>query len=62
MRLVTFTQGNGIQRIGTVVDQDQTIVILQKGAEAKNGAPSPVFADMLAFLQGGAAAQDQDYC
>jgi 2-keto-4-pentenoate hydratase/2-oxohepta-3-ene-1,7-dioic acid hydratase in catechol pathway len=41
------------------VDNDQSIVILQAGAEAMTGASSPFFADMLAFLHGGTAARDE---
>jgi 2-keto-4-pentenoate hydratase/2-oxohepta-3-ene-1,7-dioic acid hydratase in catechol pathway len=59
MKLITFIQKDDVQRIGAMVDSDRTIVILQIGAETMTGEPSPFFADMLAFLRGGAVARDQ---
>jgi 2-keto-4-pentenoate hydratase/2-oxohepta-3-ene-1,7-dioic acid hydratase in catechol pathway len=59
MKLVTFRQEDKAQCIGVLGNGDQPIVILQNGAIAANGEPSPFFTDMLAFLRGGAAARDQ---
>jgi len=58
MKLVTFKQDD-VQYIGTLVNSGQSIVILQKGAEAISGEPSLFFTDMLAFLNGGSAARDR---
>jgi len=55
---VTFDQKDDRPRIGALVDDGRTIVILQAGAEAMSGATSLFFTDMLAFLNGGAAARD----
>jgi hypothetical protein len=59
VKLVTFTQKDDVQYIGALANGDQSIVILQNGAQAMSGEPSPYFADMLAFLRGGPAARDQ---
>jgi 2-keto-4-pentenoate hydratase/2-oxohepta-3-ene-1,7-dioic acid hydratase in catechol pathway len=59
MKLVTFMQKDDMQDIGVLVNNDQSIVILQNGTKAVRGEPSPYFTDMLAFLRGGSAAQDQ---
>lgn len=59
MKLVTFKQKDNRQYIGVLDDSAQTIVILQNGAKAVSGEPSPFFTDMLAFLRGGSAARDQ---
>ena len=58
MKLVTFYKKDGRQQIGAMADDGRTIVILQAGAAAMTGAPSPFFTDMLAFLNGGTAARD----
>ena len=58
MKLVTFIQKDDVRHIGALVNNDRTIVILQKGAKEVNGEPSPFFTDMLAFLRGGSAARD----
>jgi len=59
MKLVTFDQKDDLPKIGAMADDGRTIVILQAGATAMTGAPSPFFTDMLAFLNGGPAARDQ---
>ena len=59
MKLVTFVQNDDMQHIGVLANKDQSIVILQNGAKAVRGEPSPNFTDMLAFLRGGPVARDQ---
>ena len=59
MKLVTFERGDATQHIGALTDGGSTISVLQAGARAMDGAPSPFLADMLAFLRGGAQAHDK---
>jgi 2-keto-4-pentenoate hydratase/2-oxohepta-3-ene-1,7-dioic acid hydratase in catechol pathway len=64
MKLITYVAHGGGQHIGALaegdyVHGDHSVVNLQAGAEAKDGAPSPLFADMLAFLRGGIQAREQ---
>jgi 2-keto-4-pentenoate hydratase/2-oxohepta-3-ene-1,7-dioic acid hydratase in catechol pathway len=59
VKLVTFERGDGTQHIGALTDGGSTIAVLQAGARAMDGAPSPFLADMLAFLRGGAQARDK---
>ena len=59
MRLVTFVDREGSQAIGALTEGDSTIVVLQAGARALDGEPSPHFDSMLAFLRGGAQARDR---
>lgn len=59
MKLVTFMQKDDMQHIGALVNNDQSIVLLQNGTKAVRGEPSPYFTDMLAFLRGGSEARDQ---
>jgi 2-keto-4-pentenoate hydratase/2-oxohepta-3-ene-1,7-dioic acid hydratase in catechol pathway len=59
MKLITFARADTTQHIGALVDGGRTIVVLQAGAFAMDGAPSPLFTDMLAFLRGGVAARDK---
>lgn len=59
MKLVTFDRKDDIQQIGALTEDGRTIVMLQAGTEAMTGKPSPYFTNMIAFLQGGAAARDQ---
>jgi 2-keto-4-pentenoate hydratase/2-oxohepta-3-ene-1,7-dioic acid hydratase in catechol pathway len=56
MRLVTFLDSKGEERIGALTEDGQTVFALQAGARAKYGAPSPFFTSMLAFLEGGPEA------
>jgi 2-keto-4-pentenoate hydratase/2-oxohepta-3-ene-1,7-dioic acid hydratase in catechol pathway len=58
MRLVTFIDRQGTTGIGALVDEDRKIAALQAGASARDGAESPHFASMLAFLEGGLEARD----
>ncbi len=57
MKLVTFSHNTLGQQIGALDDENR-IVLLQKGAVALNGVDSPFFIDMLAFLRGRTAARD----
>ena len=59
MKLVTFQQEDDRQQIGALTGGDSSIVILQAGLELMDGAPSPFFTDMLAFLRNGAAAREK---
>ena len=59
MKLIPFARADTTQHIGALVDGGRTIVVLQAGAFAMDGAPSPLFTDMLAFLRGGIAARDK---
>nr|VFK32325.1 MAG: Fumarylacetoacetate (FAA) hydrolase family protein [Candidatus Kentron sp. MB]VFK75831.1 MAG: Fumarylacetoacetate (FAA) hydrolase family protein [Candidatus Kentron sp. MB] len=61
MKLVTFVEKNdaqGAQRIGAL-DDNRNIAVLQAGAMAMEGTPSPFFTDMLAFLRGDVAAREK---
>ncbi len=58
MKLITFLHNSYGQQIGAL-DGNGRIIILQKGVEALDGAASPFFTDMLAFLRGGTAARDK---
>lgn len=59
MKLLTFASEDAAQHIGTLTDDNGTIAVLQAGARAMDGAPSPFFTDMLAFLQGGTQAREK---
>ena len=59
MKLVTFQQEDDRQQIGALTSGDSSIVILQAGLELMDGAPSPFFTDMLAFLKNGTAAREK---
>lgn len=53
MKLVTFQTNNRPPQIGALINEGSTIAVLQAGASALDGKPSPFFHDMLSFLQGG---------
>ncbi|MCG8558807.1 MAG: fumarylacetoacetate hydrolase family protein [Hyphomicrobiales bacterium] len=55
MKLTTFIGPEGTRQIGALVEDDQ-LVMLQAGAIALEGTPTPHFHSMLSFLRGGAAA------
>ena len=59
MKLVTFAQQGMPPQIGVLIDQDQTIAVLQDGARARSGLPNAYFSDMLAFLSGGLPAREE---
>ncbi len=59
MRLVTFLDEAGAERIGALADGDKTIIALQAGALAKDNTASPYFESMLAFLEGGLQAREK---
>jgi 2-keto-4-pentenoate hydratase/2-oxohepta-3-ene-1,7-dioic acid hydratase in catechol pathway len=59
MKLVTFDQKDDLPKIGALTDDGRNIIVLQAGAAAMTGAPSPFFTDMLAFLNGGPEAREQ---
>ncbi len=59
MRLVTYADENGTERIGALAGEGREIVALQAGAISRDNAPSPCFENMLAFLEGGARAREK---
>ncbi|MFD2274411.1 hypothetical protein ACFS07_34295 [Undibacterium arcticum] len=57
MKLATFLNADGQQRIGSVNVEDQTILDLQSAHEQENGqSASPWLNSMLALIDGGVAA------
>ena len=65
MRLITFrkksrerVQENSGEEIGVLADGNTNVVRLQAAAELRRGQLHPQFANMLAFLEGGAAARE----
>ena len=61
MKLLTFVPGSdrlAVPLLGVLIDDDHTVVNLQAGIQVMAGAPEPFFADMLAFLDAGEAAQE----
>lgn len=58
MKLVTFLPQDNTAQIGVLIDEAQTIAVLDEGSRARDGQSSPHFADMLAFLRGGMAARE----
>ncbi|VFN05023.1 MAG: Fumarylacetoacetate (FAA) hydrolase family protein [Candidatus Kentron sp. G] len=59
MKLVTFSKENGMEYIGALIDDERNIAVLQVGVLLMDDSSSPFFTDMLAFLQGDAAARDK---
>lgn len=57
MRLITFRH-QGLQEIGALTEADRKVVRLQAAEQLRSGQPHAHLADMLAFLQGGAAARE----
>lgn len=57
MKLATLIGPDGLQQIGALIDNDTGIALLQDGAIALEGAPSPHFVSMLDWLHGGPEAQ-----
>lgn len=55
MKLATVER-NGCRRIGVVLEEDATLLDLATAHQAATGAVSPYFVDMLALIDGGAAA------
>lgn len=58
MKLITFLHGDHDPQIGALAGNGR-VVNLQKSAQTIDGADSPHFVDMLAFLRGGAAAREK---
>lgn len=61
MKLATVIGPDGLPQIGALINNDKTIALLQAGHIALDGAPSPHFANMIAFLRAGAEAQYKAY-
>src|SRR5512136_2798914 len=59
MRLVTFLDEAGVERIGALTDHGGTIVKLQAGALARDNVESPHFRNMLSFLEAGLPAREE---
>lgn len=53
MKLTTVIGPDGLPQIGTLIDDDSAVALLQDGAVAYEGARSPHFVSMLDWLQGG---------
>jgi 2-keto-4-pentenoate hydratase/2-oxohepta-3-ene-1,7-dioic acid hydratase in catechol pathway len=62
LKLVTFLTPSAIfPKIGALIDEGQSIVVLEHVAEIKGINSAPVFRDMLSFLSGADAALDVAY-
>jgi 2-keto-4-pentenoate hydratase/2-oxohepta-3-ene-1,7-dioic acid hydratase in catechol pathway len=61
VKLATVIGPDGLPQIGVLIHEDKSIALLQAGLVALEGAPSPHFTNMLAFLQDGAEAQYKAY-
>jgi 2-keto-4-pentenoate hydratase/2-oxohepta-3-ene-1,7-dioic acid hydratase in catechol pathway len=61
VKLATVIGPDGLPQIGVLIHEDKSIALLQAGLVALEGAPSPHFTNMLAFLQNGAEAQYKAY-
>lgn len=61
MKLATVIGPDGLPQIGALIDNNKSIALLQAGLVALEGAPSPSFTNMIAFLQAGAEAQYKAY-
>jgi len=57
VKLATIIGPDGLPQIGALIDNDKSVALLQAGLVALDGAPSPYFTSMVAFLQAGAEAQ-----
>jgi 2-keto-4-pentenoate hydratase/2-oxohepta-3-ene-1,7-dioic acid hydratase in catechol pathway len=58
MKLATYRNKAGQERVGAVVGGDRNIVDLAAATKTLAGASSPHFANMLALIEGGEAALD----
>lgn len=61
MKLATVIGPDGLPQIGALFDGDKSVALLQAGLVALEGAPTPYFVSMLAFLKAGAEAQYKAY-
>jgi len=59
MKLVTFQDGAGADRLGALVADGSKIVDLQAAQETAQGRPDPAFASMLALIEAGDAALER---
>lgn len=57
MKLTTVIGPDGLPQVGALFDKDRAVALLQAGAVDLEGTPSPYFASMLAWLQGGPEAR-----
>ncbi|MFJ3483184.1 fumarylacetoacetate hydrolase family protein [Pseudomonas sp. NPDC090202] len=56
MRLVTFTQGDGIERAGALIDNDHLVVDLQAAHRQVQGSENAALSSVLKLVEGGAEA------
>ncbi|SDG56799.1 fumarylacetoacetate hydrolase family protein [Pseudomonas abietaniphila] len=56
MRLVTFTQDDGIERAGALIDNDQVVVDLQAAHRQVQGGESAALSSVLKLVEGGEQA------
>lgn len=56
MRLVTFTQADGVERAGAFLDNDQVVVDLQAAHRAIQGGDSAALSSVLKLVEGGEPA------
>jgi 2-keto-4-pentenoate hydratase/2-oxohepta-3-ene-1,7-dioic acid hydratase in catechol pathway len=56
MRLVTYTNADGLPRAGALIDQDQVVLDLQHAAEHERGSGGPAFGSVLALIEAGEGA------
>jgi hypothetical protein len=59
VKLVTFTDYSGAQRIGSVLDDLKSVADFRAGAEALWGRTTPEFESMLSLIHGGTEARAQ---
>jgi 2-keto-4-pentenoate hydratase/2-oxohepta-3-ene-1,7-dioic acid hydratase in catechol pathway len=56
VRLVTFVGGGAEQRLGVLVDNDATVIDLQRANVAAHGSPRPELASVLSLIEAGEEA------
>ncbi len=59
LRLATVIAPGGLPQLGALIHDDTAIALLQSGATAMDGAPSPYFTSMLEWLRGGPEARQK---
>jgi len=57
LKLATVIGPEGLPQVGAIVDNDQSVALLQAGSVALDKAPNPHFVSMLAYLRGGDEAR-----
>lgn len=59
MRLVTYSEADGRQRAGALIDGDHAVLSLQAAQRELHGSDAEAFASVLALIEGGEAALAQ---